>query len=792
MAVYLFQMEPEKAAKLHEAERLISQLENRVRSAKVRAATALQNIDIYPDLISETGQFLQQVMTPVLMKLSDDTEKVRELSVALISKYVHVLPKGNLIDTLTYVLPPLYARLKEDVEPAEHVKYALMELLLTLINFCGPDSYPSCWDQFVPPMEPIMKAAFKSSDAEMKKIACKVLDAAIEKTQPGVFHPFGQPLAKAILPNCGHRHNEVRRQSLLTLARILVKSQNNDDIDKVHEVVQKLVFDKNSSVRKAVIEFLRIMLVEHPMRHVMYHPLMLSLFYFIGPIVPLRPIYCGIPVKEAKINSEEAELAWNVAVEIGRQHEEDKFDDFRKELQYFEEERFDETRSIPRGLTHIVQDLFPKWIDRLLPMLSDWTENTRKYSYLSMRAILHCAMAYSTRHVPQILRGIGISLRDFPKEADDSLQVAAVLASNVPACDIITVLLPQLTNDGPPNMLLLLSATTLNDNPNDGELGTILDGLQEAGTYETLVAIDSLVQLILSMIKRSKEFADVNSVNLLNMIIRLCEHSDAMKLFQDAFGRPISQVIAENLQMLLMGSQVTPLFLRTLLDPAPVEAIRSCQRWVCLSTAKVFTKGVAEISKLVEDLARRGSFTQLGVDYMEKVIASGKENISMIKALIEMDALDQSLYDARCDLLMNAILEEMKQQNDDERLIAIETMQLFEGRAKLPAADFEKIFKGLMEGIKDHMDTIRIKASEVMGSYLPKCEEIESVPEKFQEIVVSIDDENEEIRKAISVLCKAIGSVEKWKPKLIETIKSQTNYHTEATQDCENLLNDLQ
>jgi hypothetical protein len=74
---------------------------------------------------------------------------------------------------------------------------------------------------------------------------------------------------KALLPNCQHRHNEVRRASLLTLGRVLVASGSNDETDKIHEVLPKLVYDKNAAVRRATIELLRMMLVDHPMRHVM-------------------------------------------------------------------------------------------------------------------------------------------------------------------------------------------------------------------------------------------------------------------------------------------------------------------------------------------------------------------------------------------------------------------------------------------------------------------------------------------------------------------------------------------
>jgi hypothetical protein len=785
-------MDPTKAAQLHEAERLLSGLDSKARSAKVKAATNLSTIAVYPDLITESGQFLQTFMTPVLLHFGDDTEKVRELCVALCHRYVQALHTTNFIDTLTYVIPPIYARLKDGGEPTEHIRLALMSLLLELIGYCGPDSFPASWDQFVPPMEPLLKFGFKAADAEMIKKTCQVVDAVLSKISEGVFHPYGGVLVKAILPNCSHRHNEVRRVSLMTLGRVLVASQYYDEIDDIQQVVVKLAFDNTAAVRRAVIDFLRLMLVEHAMRHVMYHPLLLTLCYFMAPLVPLRPIYSGVQPKKLKESAELAEMAFSVATDIGRQHEEDKHDDFRKELQYFEEERFDDQRSIPRGLTHIIQDVFSKWMDRRLPMLSDWTENARRFSYLAMRSILHVALAYSTRYVPQIIRGLTVSLRDFPKEADDSLQVAAVLASNVPASEIITMLLPQLTNDGPPNTVLLLATTTLNDNPNDGELGTILDGLGEAGTYETRVARDSLVQLLLSMIKRSADFADINAVNLISMILKISEHSDVLDAFQDAFGRPLGLVFADHMELVLRGAQFSVGCLKSIVKVTPPDALLNCQRDVCNFIAKQFSSAVAELSPIIMDLATNGSFQNLPADFIDFLVQNRNCPAAVFAKLIETNSLDSSLYGDKTHSLLAGILETMSRPTPEERLVAMGAIKTYEAKSNLPVTEFDNLYPALLERLKDHMVEIRVIASEVLASYLPKAESAAAaVIERLKEIVVSIDDENLTIRTAVANLCRILSKVDAYRPAIIELLQTQKNYHSEATAICETLLTEF-
>jgi hypothetical protein len=84
---------------------------------------------------------------------------------------------------------------------------------------------------------------------------------------------------------------------------------------------------------------------------------MLSWLDFISPSVPLRPIFSDRPSKSPTVRVTEMEVAFNRAIDTDRQYEEDKDDDIPQELQYFEEERFHDRPHLPRGLTHVVQEL---------------------------------------------------------------------------------------------------------------------------------------------------------------------------------------------------------------------------------------------------------------------------------------------------------------------------------------------------------------------------------------------------------------------------------------------------
>lgn len=776
------------ATQLHEVERLIKQLDNTVRSQKISAAEKLSKITVYPTLISESGVFLNTIMTPILHHFRNDTERVRENVVICATNYVNQLGKTNLIDTLTYVLPPLFARLKENVEPAEHIRILLMKLLLLLLSLVGPDSYPSTWDNFVEPMEETLRTSFKAQDAEMKKISCDVLDALIKKTSDPAFTPLGAPLVKAILPNCGHRHSETRKRVIHSLSKLLVHSGYYEDIEKVYEVIQRLTDDRTAAVRKEVIAFCRRMLVKHPMRHVMYHPLMLPLFYYMSPLIPRRPIYSDVEVKQDKV-TDEATLSYDAAVAIGKQHEEDKEKDMQIELQYFDGEEFDSKgRVIPRGLTHIVQDLFPKWMNQLLPMLSDWTAPKRKYAYATMRSILHCAFGYSTRYIPQITRAITISLRDFKEEADDSLQVAAVLASNVSAGDLIPVLLPSLTPDGPRETLMVLATTTLNDQPNDGELGTILEGLQEANSFEAIESADSLVQLLLSMIKRSDEFVQVNAVSLLNIIFRISEKTNAMKYFSTAFKIPISQLVADHLEQLLKSYEPTPVYLRNLLTSAPAKNVLLCQDAVSRAFLRIFDRYPTDCTILLADLSKIGAFQNLPLSFLREVVKSTKESMIMIREMLICDAITTVLVKVSDDLILNAILISLKSENDNEREEAIETMKIFENKNEITDSKFDETFDLMIDRLKDHIPHIRIAASLIIANLITKHPQQSIIDGKLSEIVLSIDDESEDIRNAIHDLILSISKSDRLKPNLLDILKKQQNYHPEAEDLCKEII----
>lgn len=777
---------------LTEVKKQIKQLDSQSNRAKTQAGEKLKGFKVYPNLVDSPEAFLHDIVMPIILHFSSPMERVRFLCVEIIRAYVKQLGNKNLIDTLTYVLQPIYSRLKKDVEPSEGIQLELMTLLRDLLDLVSPDSYPSTWDNFAPPMEEIFKYTLSSNDPDMKKMTYEVLDAVVCKSSFPALQAMGLPLMKAIIPNLQHRHNEIRKLSLLTLSHLLVKSQAYDEMDKLNEVLEKLAHDKNKSVRKALIEFCRTMLVEHPMRHVMYHPMMLILFFYLAPLIPVRPIYPEIPPKQDEI-TEEALLSWEAIVEIGKQHEEDKFNDLMEELQYFDGEDFDSERQMPRGLTHIVQDLFPKMMDRLIPRLSDWKEDIRHFGYGAMRSVLHCARNYATRYVPQITHSLSISLRDHKEETETIREIAAVLADHVSASDIINVMVTKLTPDGPKEILMLFATTTVNDKPNDGELGLILESLLENHSYEALEAVDDLARLVVAMIQASQEFVDVNIVNLLSMILRICEHTDAMKYFQNVFGKPIENMFEDHIQQILQNIQPSPKILEKLLLMTPAKSIEMQQKLVCQILEKGYMIDPIAIQVLTTELAKKKVFHSAPPGFVTTLLEHhGINSALLLTELIKQESIDDTMVDSDIDILIVFITRYLDDSNDEVRQAGILTLLEFVKRSHTCTERFDTLYPLISERMKDHDMSIKINSVKVLSTYLPKCQENKQVPEKFPDILITMDDDVEEIRNAVADLFRTLVKIGEWKEPLIAALKSAQNYHHEAIRLTQQLISEFE
>lgn len=784
-------MSESKPVPEHEVNRLIKQFDNPIRRAKTHAAEQLIKMVIYPDIIPDADKFIHEVFAPVLRHFTNDTEVVRNICVQCIQQYVKALGSTKLHEMLDLVLTPIYDRLKEGVEPSETIHHSLMDLLLSLIQLISPTSVPSSWDAYFEPLvEPII-TAFKSPDADMKKIACSCLVESVERCSSETLAGAAEPIIKAMLPNCRYRQNEIRKLTVDALSKLYVNSGVVDHLDKVDTLMQALTVDKNSAVRKSAIEFCKNLLVNHPQHSKLYNIFILTLCNFIYPLVPLRYLEVGIELPKKAITNESL-LAFDALTSIGHKYEEEHPDECQDEPLNFGNER-----KIPCGLTKIIQQYYEKYLDSILPMISDWTESARLFSYRAMPSLLQLGQDYSSRYLPQMVTRFAKAIRDIRGCTNEVLQCHAILSTFTQGKDILDLLLSHVNNEGPKEMVSLLSVTTINNPLNIEELQSIIDTIMSARLFEALDSIDPFAQMILALVQKNEQFSNEHATKLLVIILKICEKSDALKFFTNSFGRPISEVFAEHLPELLNSEEKTPEYLTHLLLTSPAQAVAANQEIVYEAlTNSLQTEDYVEKNKIhliIIELAKRKAFPKVCEKLVARILedmvwAPGKEKIPArenatyaVGALIEMMSIDDEMLTNDIDKILPMILSSMDDSwADVVRVAGIEAMKQFVARSTNDKDQFEKIHPALKERLDDQLAPVRIGAADILAAYLPKCVGNEKVLETFEPIIIFIDDDNEKIRESIARFIRAIANVPEYKDTITKILSAQQNYHEEA------------
>ena len=776
---------------------LIMFLSSPVKSKRIKGFDELATIKVYPDLVPETDDFLTTTIPQILKHVEDPSDVVREKCIKCLHALLLQLGTKSLDNALETVLPSIFKRL--EVEQCEETQIALLTLLLYLVDLVSVDTYPSSWDAFSMPTIEALCITLKASAPEVKLLSTKILDSMCTKVDGTNLKEEAKKVIEAMIPNMKHRQKEIRKTTILALAHFYVVSTTEEEIDTLSKLFSKLVDDRTMVVRLAVIEACETILVKHISRHMFYYPLLLPVFAGAYNLVPVRKIEEYEEVKQPAPDKL-CLRSYDALLKIAKQHEDDKEKDYRDELQYTEPRKFDDERVIPIGLTHIVQDNFVRLMDTLLPMLCEWTEDTRNFGYHAISTLMHLAGEYSKRYVYQVLNQLSMSIRDIRGDMQIAMRCAAVLASNIPGDDLITFLVPKFNNEGPREIIMLLQVCLVNAKFSDGGLATIMNGINEARCFDGLNCINNLAQAVLAMIERSHDFREYNTFTIILTILRICEKGDALHYFETCFGRSISIVFAEQMQQLLTVTDKGPKFLSKLLLTCPPKSIDynigGVNQALCESIANTDQEGTTQIMELIKKLCESGAFTDISPALLELILSKiqwcvGKENVPpreaatyALAAIMKCNALSQEMCDEEVEKIFPMVLSALDDSwSDPVREAAVVLAHEFIAKCSKIEPKFDEFYKALRERIDDHILNVRVKAMELIGDYFVKCQNTEAVTSKWEELVLFIDDEAEEMRKATAEMILKVGKVEKWRPSLKESVEKiiSGNYHEEAT-----------
>jgi hypothetical protein len=495
-------------------------------------------------------------------------------------------------------------------------------------------------------------------------------------------------------------------------------------------------------------------------------------------------------------------LSFEALAHIGHQHAQDTNVEPKPQLM------FDSSRAIHYGLTKIITELFEKFLERLLPMTTDWTDPNRKFGFAALRCLLQLGQGYCSRYVPQLLQKLSQSLRESAKDAQSALQCSAILACFTSGKEILEFIVPRLSVESTKDIVVILAVTAMNSPLDDGDLLQIIEKLLEVKMYENLEVIDPLVQLLLAIIQKSPEFANSRSADLLVLILKVCEKTDALKFFADVFGRPISSVFAEQMEYLLQSERKTPEYLTHLLLTSPVEAVAANQEsalqaiLVCLGGGSEWK---AMTHKLLRELIDRGVFLNVSEVVLAQVIddmvwSPGKDKVAyrqnatyVMASLIERKALSDELFESNLEKILPVILSSMDDSwADVVRIAGVRALSAYVDRRNSLSDNWEKIYPAIKERLDDHLIEVRVGVAWVLARVLMKCQDVEGIEAKWNEILIFVDDENAEIRQSIGRLVRLVGQVDKWRGGLRDVIAAQHNFHEEANAICQELVHELE
>lgn len=777
------------------------------KGQRIKGLNEIMKIIVFPDLISEPDQFLKDIVMTICGHLNDESEVVREKCAFAVKHLVEQLGKKSLDLTLQVVCPNIFVRILS--EKTEEPVIALLDLLYYFVSLVGMDTYPSVWDDYSENTFKVLIFTFKSMNPKVLSLSCNILLEMSKKSAGYKLKELAPDVIKSVIPLLKHKHNEIRKLALESLAEIYILTGTEEHTRDLATLLEVMTYDRILSVRLAVVDFVRNLLVRHEARHMLYYPFITILLASIYPITPIRPIEEYEEIKPLE-TTEQAENAFKALTEIGRQHEEDKENDYREELQYKDPRKFDDEREIGIGLYHILQDNFVRLMDRLLQNLSNWKVPVRNFGYHAISPLLHIVGEYSTRYHNQLFTQLSISIRDIRGDVELAMRCAATLSHNLTGDDIVVYFVPKLTNEGPLEVVMLLQVALVNTKFNDGCLSAIMTAINDNQVWESLQSINHLAQAVLAMIEKSTEFREINSQTILTTILRICEKGDALHYFEKCFGRSISIVFAEQMSSLLTVTNKSPKFLSQLLLTTPPEAvsrtINLVCRAICESLADPTPDDITDVMKLIITLCERNAVPDIDSDLLDAILEhadwrAGKEfftpreqSVLALAKLIQCNAITSE----RCDEDFEKIIKRCLSSIDDSwsdivRVASISFNTEFMLKCSKLDTKFDDIYKTLRERLDDGLVVVRVGAVKLFTIFLKKCVNVEAVKSKWEDLLLFIDDEIKELREAIVQMVNELSQIETFKNDIREALSeiSKGNYHPDATTAANELIEKL-
>lgn len=188
-------------------------------------------------------------MFPTLLRgLADPVEKVREKCATLVTEYVARL--ADAAPALKSLMPALAAvvGVHPVEEPSEEIRLMLVELAHAAARKSGAGMTP-----FVDELVAVVTVSARDQFHDVKKAVCAAIRtvAGPEGLPRDVLSPRVKPILAAILPDCQHRHSQVRLATLAAASALFPAAPPLVAAETLAPGVRPLCADRTPAVRAA-------------------------------------------------------------------------------------------------------------------------------------------------------------------------------------------------------------------------------------------------------------------------------------------------------------------------------------------------------------------------------------------------------------------------------------------------------------------------------------------------------------------------------------------------------------
>mmetsp|Transcript_151005 Transcript_151005/g.263102 ORF Transcript_151005/g.263102 Transcript_151005/m.263102 type:complete len:960 (+) Transcript_151005:85-2964(+) len=199
--------------------------------------------------------FLEELHKPLFRMFSDQSEKCRELSLAMALRFVDFVDLADLENVLPLLLSGLLGRLRilPFPEPSEELRLECLRLLSHLLDVCKERLNP-----FASDVIDALAKALSDTCPDSKKECCEIVKKVSKHFDGERLSRAGSPLVAALLGNMRHQQWKVRRATLDSLGVLL--SLEAPMLDHMEDVLphlaaaNSLLSDRNIAVRQCLAQ----------------------------------------------------------------------------------------------------------------------------------------------------------------------------------------------------------------------------------------------------------------------------------------------------------------------------------------------------------------------------------------------------------------------------------------------------------------------------------------------------------------------------------------------------------